>query len=241
MAIEVLKNQKMWLGGYEFTGVLNAMALDDGVDLKEATVFGDAAIRRIASLSSVRAQFEGYSRQPEMTGLETGMGLVDVPMSVGPLDGNEGSVAVSFLAAQASYSPGGQHGEMYAFSVSAEGSDGVPLVHGILGHNASRTSTANGTARQLGAVSATQKLYATLHVITVSGTNPQLDVTVESDDIEGFTGAETRITFAQASAIGSEWAAPIVGPITDTWFRVVWAIGGTDTPTFEFVVVFGIQ
>lgn len=242
MPAHVLSDQKLWFAGYDLTGVMNALSVTDGVGLKEAPVLGNTAMRRLAGLRTVVAQHEGYFQaDPEDAALNANMGLVDVPMSFGPIDGAEGSLAYSFASALGEYSPRGEIDEMFRFSLSAEGSAGEPLVRGLLGHNASRTSSANGTAYQLGAAAAGQKLYAALHVLTVSGTNPTLDVTIESDDASGFASAVTRLTFGQATAISSEWASPIAGPITDDWFRVVWAIGGTDTPTFEFVVVFGTQ
>ena len=241
MPIETLKNQKLWFAGFDFTGIMNALALDDGVDLQDVPVFGDAAMRRIAGLRAVRAQHEGFfNASPEDKALFANLGVVDAPMSIGPVDGNEGSLAYTFAAALGQYSPRGAIGEAFAFSVAAEGSAGLPLVRGTLMHNAARTVTANGTARQLGAVSATQKLFAALHVIAASGTTPTLDVTIESDDASGFASPVTRITFGQKTAISSEWATPVKGAITDDWWRVAWTIGGT-SPSFTFVVVVGIQ
>jgi hypothetical protein len=76
-------------------------------------------------------------------------------------------------------------------------------------------------------------------VIAAGGTLPTLDVTVQSDDAEGFASPTTRLTFTQKSAIGAEFITPVAGPITDTWWRVSWAIGGT-TPTFGIVACVGI-
>ena len=241
MAIAVLKNQKLWFGGYDFTGVMNALALESGVELQDGTVFGDAGRRRLAGLKSVIANHEGYfDAVPVDKPLAAAIGLVDQPMSFGPVDGIEGSLAYTFAAIVGEYSPGGAVGSMFAFSVSAEGSDGSELIRGTLMHNAARTATAQGTARQLGAVAAGQKLYAALHVIAVAGTTPTLDVKVQSDDAEGFASAVDRITFAQKTAIGGAWASPVPGAITDDWWRIVWTIGG-GSPSFTFVVVVGIQ
>ena len=107
-------------------------------------------------------------------------------------------------------------------------------------HNATRTATANGTARQLGAVAAGQSVYATLHVLaTVSGTSPTLDVVVASAATDSWPGT-SRITFSRKTAIGPQFATPVDGSITDPWRRVQYTIGGTDTPTFPFVVLIGI-
>ena len=241
MAIEVLKNQKLWFGGYDFTGRMNALALESGVELQDGTVFGDTARRRLAGLKSVIANHEGYF-DAELVDkpLFDAIGIVDQPMTFGPVDGVEGSLAYTFAAIIGQYSPGGQVGELFAFTVSAEGSDGSELIRGTLMHNAARTVTADGTARQLGAVSASQKLYAALHVITVAGSTPTLDVKVQSDDASGFPSPTDRITFTQKTAIGAKWATPVAGVIDDDWWRITWTIGG-GSPSFTFVVVVGIQ
>ena len=144
-----------------------------------------------------------------------------------------------FPALLAEYSPGAAVGELFAFNISAGGCD--LLARGTVLENAVKTATANGTARNLGAVGAAQKLYAGMHVLAVSGTNPTLDMIIQSDDAEGFLSSANRITFAQKTAIGSQWATPVAGAITDTWWRCAYTIGGTDNPSFTVVVVLAIQ
>ena len=106
--------------------------------------------------------------------------------------------------------------------------------------NSIETATDDGTPRTLGSVLAGEALYAALHVTAVTGTNPTLDVVIESSATGSFSGEETtRITFTQADGITSEWSS-VAGAVTDTHWRVTWAIGGTDTPTFTFAVIAGI-
>jgi hypothetical protein len=137
------------------------------------------------------------------------------------------------------YQFGAPVGELLRFSVSGEGSGGVGVVRGKLLHVGSETATGAEDKQVLGAVSATQSIYAALHVLTVTGTDPTLDVVLESD-ADGAAGGETaRITFAQATAETSEWAS-LAGAVTDTYWRASWTIGGTDTPTFEFILAVGI-
>jgi hypothetical protein len=89
-------------------------------------------------------------------------------------------------------------------------------------------------------VSASQKMYAALHVRSVSGTNPTLDVVVQSDTV-GFPSATSRITFSQATATTNRHQfSSVAGAITDDYWRVSYTIGGTGTPTFSFAVTVGI-
>lgn len=240
MAEQVLKDQALWFGGYDYTGVMNALGLDYGAEMVDVTVFGDQSRGRAGGLKNVAVSHQGLWDGTGVLDQELfdRMGLAAAPMSFAMVDAAEGDVAYSFLAALGEYAPGGAVGDALAFSVSAEGAG--DLVRGTLMHNATRGATGNGTGRQIDAVAAGQKLYGALHVLSASGTAPTLDVTVESDDNAGFTSAVTQFTFAQQTAVGFEWAAPVDGPITDDWWRLVYTIGGAG-PSFQFVGILGIQ
>jgi hypothetical protein len=127
-------------------------------------------------------------------------------------------------------------------TISGSSSTG-PVVRGTLLHpsNVSRTSTSTGTGRQLGAVVAGKSMYAALHVISASGTNPTLAVILQSDDNAGFTTATSRITFSTATASANRaQLSSVAGAITDDYWRISYTIGGTSTPTFAFAVTAGI-
>lgn len=238
MPIHVLRDVDVIADGYRLRGIMNSVALADSVDVLEATVFADAARRRVAGLRSANIDMEGFYDATLDKELYDRLGVANVPITVAP-DGNaEGARAFFFRAIAGEYSHGGGIGEVNPFSLNAQGSDGSRLVRGTIMHNATRTTTANGTSRQLGAIAAGQKMYAALHVLAASGTTPTLNVVVGSDDNSGFLSGVNRITFAQATAIGSQWLT-LDGPITDDYWRVQWTIAGT-SPSFEFVVVLGI-
>lgn len=160
-----------------------------------------------------------------------------VPVTVCPLTGADGEIAYLFRATNAKYSCGAAVGEMLKFQVSGTGTG--PLVRATVMQTGEETATGAGTARELGAITATQRLTAHLHVLSASGTDPTLDVIVTSDDAEGMVDPTTRVTFTQATDVTSEQKT-LDGPVTDTWWQVSWTIGGTNTPTFEFIVAFGI-
>ena len=164
---------------------------------------------------------------------------VEVPISVLPAGETEGSVAYAFNANQFNYSPSASAGELAMATVSGVGT-GSPTVRGTLmhPHATARTSSGTTTGVQVGAVSASQRMYASLHVLSASGTSPTLDVIVESDDNSGFTSDTDRITFTQATGIGSEWSS-VAGAVTDDYWRIRYTIGGTN-PSFTFAVVIGI-
>ena len=134
--------------------------------------------------------------------------------------------------------PGATLGEMMRFSVSAEATG--DLIRGnVLFPLTTATTSGQSAAQNLGAVTATQYLYGALHVTAASAADT-LDVVIQSDDAEGMASPTARITFTQKTAIGSQWATPVLGAITDTWWRIDYTIGGA-SPSFDFTVMMGIQ
>lgn len=151
----------------------------------------------------------------------------------------DGSVAYTARSLPTQYVPiTGTVGDLAGASLA--GSTTGPIVRGTLlvPSSAAKTSSGNGTARQLGAVSASQSVYGALHVIAASGTNPTLDVKVQSDNASGFSTPTDQLTFTQATGRTAEWKSA-AGAITDDWWRATWTIGGTN-PSFTFAVVVGI-
>lgn len=240
MATLVLTNGKLYAGAYDFSGDLNSIALDYAAEMLDRTVFGDTTRRSKGGLKTVELSAGGLwdtenTNDPDPI-IFTNIGVADTPVTAAA-EGAEGDIGYSFKAALAQYAPAAAVGELLAFEVTASAT-GL-LVRGTVMHTNTRTSSANGTGRQLGAVSATQKVYAALHVVEASGTSPTLTANIQSDDNSGFTSAENRITFTQATGITSEWKE-LAGAITDDWWRITWLIGGTN-PSFRFIVLVAIQ
>lgn len=93
--------------------------------------------------------------------------------------------------------------------------------------SAARTSSANGSAVELGD-RGTMRLL--LDVTAASGTNPTLAVTIETS-YDGVTWREIG-AFTALGAIGSQRAS---FPGADRYVRARWGIGGSD-PSFTFSV-----
>lgn len=112
------------------------------------------------------------------------------------------------------------------------------IIRGLLGHPATaRTSDGNGTAVALTGPTATQSLYATLHVIAYSGfTN--VVIKVQSDDSGAFGSATDRITFTTVTGLTSQFASVAGNFSTETHHRVNWDVTGSGSITF--VVAFGV-
>lgn len=241
----LLLDSKLWVDGFDMSGYQNAISVNAPVSLKVHTRFGDKAVRRAAGIRAASMRAMGYwqaddlgtERAPDKPYFDR-LGLADVPVSCAPKDGLEGSIAYVLRAIEGRYELGAPVGEMLAFTVDAEGSDGVSLVRAsVIGNkDVAAGGPTNGTIFQLGQLGAGQVAYAVLHALQV-GTS--LDVKIQSDDNGGFGSPVDRITFAQKLAIGSEYKT-LAGPIAadDRW-RIVFTNVGA--PNAKFVVIFGIQ
>lgn len=237
MATLILKNPLIAVGDIDASGDLSSGQLSYSADEVDDTRFGMDTHIVVGGLKTVAAQMSGR--------WEGGDGRIDqrmfdqlnteAPLSFTPTRG-DGDIAYLMRSARLSYSPGASVGERLDFeaNVNARGD----LVRGRLLHDGQQSASGVGTAVQLGAVGSDETLYAALHVVAASGTAPTLDVSVESDDASGFASPVSRITFAQATGRTAEFAS-LAGPVADDWFRVNFALGGTN-PSFTFIVTLGV-
>ena len=102
----IARDQRVWLGGYDITGAMNALGLELGLEGHDATVFGDTTRRSVAGLKTIRAEHQGYFDAPLDARLFNAARLDGQVMSVivsGDGAGAAGSIAYSFPASVAEY------------------------------------------------------------------------------------------------------------------------------------------
>lgn len=166
------------------------------------------------------------------------LAVADTPCSVLPAGSTSGSKAYLMPTLPLNYTPlSATVGELGMASLGGSGTG--PVARGRVMHpnGTARTSSSTGTAYQLGAITATQRMYGALHVTFASGTTPTLVVKLQSSATEGGSYTD-RITFTSAGGLTSQWSS-VAGAVTDTWWRASWTIGGTGTPTFQFGLTAG--
>ncbi len=232
---DVLTNAKIYIGGLDVSGQANSVALNHVVDAKEVTTFGNDTQINTGGLRQLSMQVEGFWQSIDDALLFPGIGGRQV-VTLMPDAATVGNRAFTAAAIQSEYTPGAGVGDPLAYSISFDGAGN--LGRGQLNIVGTKTATGNGAAQQLGALSSTQKMIAALHVLAVSGTAPKLNVTIESDSTSGFASPTTVGTFAQITAAGG-YDLVIDGPITDTYFRLVFTISGT-SPSFTLAGALGI-
>lgn len=245
MGKTVLTNVRTFAVGADLTGNSNKIELGAEVEDKDATNYGSGGWKEVlGGLGAAEIAGEGQWEAADPSKVDDaswsqigGSG----PWTIGPVGAAVGDLAYLTQALRSSYKLGAQVGEVAPWSGSAKSN--WPLVRGQIGHppGTPRTATGTGTALNLGAVAADKRMYAALHVLSVSGTaTPTITARIESDDSGGFGTPTTQLTFAGATAIGGQTLRTSGSAITDTWWRVAWTITGT-TPSFLFVVSLGIR
>ena len=199
MATFIQTTTKCYMGAYDLSSNFRANELSITAEPQDDTVWGSTVRSSAGGLYAIDFSGEGFyesdgTAKPDDV-LTAAQGVAARLVTYAPTGGADGEPAYSFGSLQSSYQPfGGSVGDQAAFVVSGVGSGGL-WVRGLVDHaKAARTTSGNGTGRQLGAVGATQKLYSALHVFAASGTSPTLDVVIQSDDNSGFTTALAKIT-----------------------------------------------
>lgn len=246
MAILVLTNAKLLVGAYDFSGDSNELALNVTADEKDVTTFGTSGYRtRVGGLKNAEINAKGFvdygTGEVDPSLGTSNLAVEDVVATIAPDGLDDGDTAFTLKSIQGTYQTGTEIGEVMPFDVNLWGRG--EAIRGTVIHpdTATVTASGNGSGQVIGTASASQYLYASLHVLSVSGTaTPTLTVVVQSDDNAGFTSPTSRITFSPATAVGAQWGTRVAGPITpDNRYRVNYTVSGTN-PSFRFVVVVGI-
>jgi len=242
MATFVQTNVGLYWGAYSLASTFNAVGLNMSNNVQDDTVYGDTFVSNATGLSSVSLEGEGYwdSTNDGILQTSTAISAAEALVTVTPVDQAAGSPALFTQLKTSEYNPiaTGTVGEMMGFRVTGEG-QGEKVIHGQIMVTPGTTRTSSGTSavNNLGAVSATQSVYSALHVITVAGSTPTLDVVVKSASSSGGT-YNAEVTHTQATAITSELKST-AGANTDAYWRVDFTIGG-GSPQFDFICSIGI-
>jgi hypothetical protein len=110
------------------------------------------------------------------------------------------------------------------------------VIRGLCAHpKAARTSDGNGTAVALVGPTASQRLYAAIHVTAYSGFSSVV-FKIQSDDAGGFGSATDRITLATVTGTTSEFASVAGSFSSETHHRVTWDVTGSGSVTFACFV-----
>ena len=237
----VLKQAKLWFGGWNLTTAHNTVNLSTTTDAVEDTTFGSDSRTYKPGLNSVSLDHSGFfdADGTDLVDDRLWAQLIDTAATVVTVAavGAAGDVAFSFESVEASYTPiEGSTGDMVGLSGTGQGTGDAVKGTVMEAGTTARSTSSNSTSYQLGDITATETGHAALHVLATTG-SPTLDVTIESDTV-GFASPTTQITFTQATAQGAQFLST-TGTTSDDYWRAEWTFGGTGSITF--VVNFGIN
>jgi hypothetical protein len=242
----VLTNVREFHGQADLTESTNKVEVTSNVQTKDTTTYGSGGWKEFkGGIFSTEIKdsgfFEaGFDSAPDDT-VWAALGSATLPYTVGPTGATDGALAYLTRALRKKHGVlEGSIGDVAGWSGELTGS--WPMVRGAVAHppGTARTADGDGTGVNLGTVTAAQHLYACLHVLSVSGTLPEITVAVESAPDNTFASPTTMLTFAPASAPGGQ-ALRVPGSASgDTWWRATWTITGT-LPSFLFLASFGVH
>lgn len=239
----VLTDCRAYFAGADLTGFSNKIDVKAKIEDKKFTNFASGGWDEFkGGLFSTETKIEGFYQAADLSypddSFWANLGTNTQPLTVIPTSGAVGSLAYVTRVLECDYAPGGSDGELLGYSTGFKGN--WPLARGSVLHpqGTARSTTGSGTAVQLGALSATQRLYSSLHILSVSGTTPSITVKIQSNVDNTFGAPTDRITYSAANSLAGQ-ALSVNGAVTDTWWRATWTITGS-TPSFLFAVAAGV-
>lgn len=243
MAGFVMLNAKVLLGGLDFSGQHSSLQLEYGAEMLDETTFqagvGTATRKFKPGLKTFSFNGDIFWDTATDEVLFNRIAAAREVMSFAPVGESEGDIVFLTRGVNATYNPAsGEIGQLLRATMEGRNSNQA-LVRGRLLRRGDLTASGNSTGINLGAASASQRIFSALHVTTpATGGVPTLAVVIESDDNAGFTTPTTRLTHTTMTAKGGDWQEA-AGPFTDTYWRAKWTITGVET--FNVFLSFGIQ
>jgi hypothetical protein len=244
VAKQVLTNVRLFVGPSDLTGQSNKVEVDSKVEVKETTNFNSGGAKEvIGGLEMTDFSAEGLWEAGNTVTVDIddemwGDRRTVQAWTVGPSGAAASSTAYLTQALRSDSKLFAAVGEVAPWTMAASSS--WPLVQGMFIVPPTTYATTTSTAGvQLGAVSSTQRLYASMHVLSVSGTTPSVTAIIESDSANNFPSPITQITFTATGAQGSQISRTAIGANTDTWYRATFTISG-GTPNFLIAAAVGI-
>lgn len=245
MTVAAVNNAQVIVGTFDVSGFTGQVSSTPGeVVIVPVTTLGSGGfVTQAAGVKSGQFALSGYADHSA-----TGISTAFTPASIGTQYGVSVAVPSSGTAPAAGdpallgtgklsqWSPLDATPSSAAAISATFGTDAAFAFGKVGAALASRTTSGlTGTAVALTGPTASQRLYALLHVTAASGTN--LVVKVQSDDNSGFTSATDRITFSTLSAVGWERSSVAGNLSTETYWRVTATIA---SGSFTFAVLFGV-
>lgn len=237
----LMRDAKIYLGGYALHGAANTMNLQFSAEMQDDTVFGCATRSNKPGLlnTTFSANIFWDPTVPTAPGLALDnflfqrIGAAKEVLSTGPVAATDGDVIFFTRNVNASYQPmSGGVGDLVQGELQGQAA-GSPCVRGFVCGVGGKTTTGSSGYIDVGVsgVPVGDKLFSALHFFGVTGSPTSIVCIVQSDDNTSFTTPTTVLTHSTftPAAYGASWQESSGAAITDRYFRMNWTIVGAGT------------
>ena len=241
---DVILGAECFYDELDISGIGTLFTPNVGGEVKESRPFNATMVRKAGGLPNYGGVLNGVGGYDNAAGEwqdiwndTMGDHNLLMPFNIGTLGAAAAEGDLAWLARGVSGGPQitSMNGELFEWQLEM---NPQPLVLATVLGRGTKTSSGNtATGYNIGAIAAGQAGYAFLTVPTA--TSGTIDVTIESDATNSFSGAETtRFTFTQVTTTATSQIIALTTAVTDTWWRAKWV--SATTPSHNIAVAFGI-
>lgn len=239
MSKTILRDQRIYLDGYEVTSRSNTCQIQASKEVKDVTTFCKTDREKIPGLYDFTFAAGGFMEIDAVdSALWAELNGSDMVVTVTPENQTVGGTAYLMRAIESSIQILGSVGDAAPFQIGAAG-DSMMTKGMLLNLPATAiTVTGNGAVQQNPDAATGKKLKLTIHVLDATGTNPSLTVTLKSSSASGMTSPTDVAVSPAFTAIGSQYLEAVLTN-NNPYFRLSFAVAGT-TPSFTALIAFAI-
>lgn len=243
MATFVGLHNRIYVGHLDLSGLANEVEFGPlSRAMQDVTTFNDGGYRAvkpgtISGAAAVRG-FQDFAA--DVLDDEISLGQIGTQYPVTVIPNPTGTVAVGDAAwfsrgLVGELDPlGGERGAPGTFDLAVP-YDAAIVQAKVLAPAATVSADTNGTALALAGPTASQRLYAAVHVLGYTGFTSVV-FKVQSDDSSGFSSPTDRITFTTVTGKTSEFASVAGSFVSETHHRLLVDVTGTGTVTYVAVI-----
>lgn len=235
--VEHGRETRVYAAQYDISAYLNNVDIGLSAATHETQTLGDADVERSRGLGDGSLRLSGFFDAAYSGYLASWLGsAAGEPITVAFGGAAFGDTAILGQMRTVEISETAPVGDMVGAVATVQPHGGLFQGH-VLTALSAKASTTNG-ATQDDAASSAQGGKAAVHCTTVTGTEPTCTVKIQHS-ANGSDWADLSPSFTQLTAAGSQVINIAAGTTVNRYVREYHTIGGTDTPTFTFLVSFG--
>ena len=233
------KGTRIMVAQYDVSAYFSGADVDSTATSHDVTTLGKNTVQRAAGLHDGKAALSGLFDATADALLAGWLGSsAGEAFTICPGGDSAGGPAEIGKIQQVGYKTSQPVGGMVAASLTIEAkTDWEP--NGKVLHVLGAETTTAAEASVDNSASSANGGFASIHCTTVTGTDPTLDSKIQhsANDSE-WADFDPSAAFTQLTAAGSETITIAAGTTVNQYVREYHTVGGTNTPTFTYLVAF---